>query len=181
MSRPALRVVNDLGEVLDEHPEVIRLQDEIAGLQRALASESRKLEQLKRDKAAEAAEHQMWPKALDVFRAWQQATNHPRASWPGTAGDRFWAVEPFLRKYGLEQCLRAVAGMAFDHFSVTRKNGTIRRFDEWGRIFSTTDEFEERANRAPKGWRENPIYGDVIKRWSETRVCADSHQNIKIA
>jgi hypothetical protein len=167
--KPNLRVVTDTGELLDEHPEVIRLQDEIKGLQRALASESRALEQLRRDKAAEAAAHQLWPKALDVYRCWQALTNHPRATWPGRGGDRFWAIEPFLvkKEYGLEVCLRAVVGIAYDHYSVKRRNGSWRRFNEWERVFKDTASFEERANAAPKMWRELPEVVAVLERWPE--------------
>jgi hypothetical protein len=177
--KPALRIVSDTGEILDQHPDVQRLEDEIRGLQRSLASESRRYEELRRDRAAEAAAHQLWPKAFDVYRCWQQACNHPRATWPGKAGDRFWAIEPFLSKkeYGLIICLRGVAGHAYDHFSVKRKNGTIRHFDEWSRLFSTTDEFEERANRAPKGWQVDPIFASVIERWKEQPREASTHRN----
>jgi hypothetical protein len=161
-----LRVVDtSTGDVLDEHPEVLRLNDEIRGLQRALASESRRYEELKRDKDAEARAHQLWPKAMDIFGAWQKATNHPRSEW---TADRFWTIEPFLRnrKYGLEVCLRGVAGIAFDHYSTPRKNGSIRRFDEWERVFKSAGDLEERANAAPKGWREDPVFASVLEKWS---------------
>lgn len=159
-------VDSETHEILEEHPEVTRLQDEVRGLQRALASESRRYEELKRDKDEEARAHQLWPKAMAVFGVWRKATNHPRAVW---TADRFWVVEPFLRKpeYGLETCLRGVAGIAFDHFSTPRKNGSIRRFDEFERVFKDAGSLEERANAAPKGWREDPVYAEVLERWAK--------------
>jgi hypothetical protein len=162
--KPALRIVTDTGELLDQHPDIQRLEDEIRGLQRSLASESRRYEELKRDKDAEARAHQLWPKAMAIFEAWKVATNHPRAVW---TADRFWTIEPFLRKkeYGLDACLRAIAGIAFDHYSAPRKNGTIRRFDEWDRPFKSADDLENRANAAPKGWRELPHFADVLERF----------------
>jgi hypothetical protein len=160
-----LRVIDDTGEVLPEHPEIQRLEDEIKGLERALKTEIRRYEELKRDKDAEARAHQLWPKAMDVFNAWRKATNHPRAVW---TADRFWVIEPFLKKkeYGLAVCLRGVAGIAFDHFSVRRKNGTVRHFDEFERVFADAKSLEERANAAPKGWRGDPIFAEVLERWT---------------
>jgi hypothetical protein len=177
--KPALRIVSDTGEILDQHPDVQRLEDEIKGLQRSLASESRRYEELKRDRMAEARKHGAWVQAKACFDAWRIACDHPRAGWPGKGADRFWDIEPFLcePKYGLDACLRAVAGMAFDHFSVKRKNGTIKHYDEWGRIFKTTDDFEERANRAPKGWREQSPYAEVLDRWKEQPREASTHRN----
>jgi hypothetical protein len=163
-ARTALRIVSDTGEILDQHPDVQRLEDEIRGLQRSLASESRRYEELKRDKDAEARAHQLWPKAMAVFHVWQQVTNHPRAVW---TADRFWLIEPFLRKkeYGLEVCLRGVAGIAWDHYSVPRKNGSIRHFNEWERLFKDAGQLEERANSAPRRWREAPMFADVLERF----------------
>ena len=66
---------------------------------------------------------------------------------------RFALVEPHLKKKGPEVCLRAVAGIAFDHFSTPRKNGSVRHFDEWERVFKDAGQVEERANSAPKDWR----------------------------
>lgn len=159
-------VDSETHEILEEHPEVTRLQDEVKGLTRALRKECREHEELKRDKEAEAREHQLWPKAMSIFGAWKTATGHTRSEWDGT---RFWMIEPYLRnsKYGVDVCLRAVAGIAYDHFSVKRKNGTIRHFDEWHRIFLSADALEERASAAPKGWREDPVYAEVLERWAK--------------
>jgi hypothetical protein len=174
--KPALRIVSDTGEILDQHPDVQRLEDEIRGLQRSLASESRRYEELKRDKDAEARAHQLWPKAMAVFKVWQQVTNHPRAVW---TADRFWLIEPFLRKkeYGLETCLRGVAGIAWDHYSTPRKNGTIRHFNEWERLFKDAGSLEERANAAPKRWREAVMFAEVLDRWKEQPREASTHRN----
>jgi hypothetical protein len=168
MSEPArhLRVVDtQTGETYDEHPELKAKDDEIRGLQRALAAESRRYENLRRDKDAEAREHQWWEKVQDLFKVWQQLTGHTRCEFDGT---RFWLVEPFLRrkKYGYEICVRAVAGRIYDHYSTPRKNGSVKHYWEWERIFKDSGELEESANRAPKGWRDDPVFASVLEKWS---------------
>ena len=142
----------DTGSVLDEHPEIQGLRDEIKGLKRDLAAWRRRYAELERDKEREARDSQLWPVAVRVFRAWQLATGHTETCFDHK---RFALVEPFLknRSTASNVCLRAVAGHAFDHFTAERKNGTVRRFDEWERLFKDAGQVEERANRAPADWR----------------------------
>jgi hypothetical protein len=97
-----------------------------------------------------------------VFQAWQVATGHHRSVFNA---DRFFLIQPFLKntkQYGPEICLRAVAGIAYDCFSVKRKNGTIRRFDEFERAFKDAASVEERANAAPKDWREREPFAAAL-------------------
>ena len=47
---------------------------------------------------------------------------------------------------------RAIAGAGFDAFSTTRRNGSVKRFDEFERVFGDSGKFEEFVNRAPVGW-----------------------------
>lgn len=75
--------------------------------------------------------------------------------------------EPFLSsgRYGgsLEDrvmlCARAIAGAGFDAFSVQRRNGSVKRFDEWERIYGKG--FEEFCNRAPRDW--SPVLSDALR------------------
>lgn len=170
MSEPArhLHVIDgDTGEKLDGCPMCAVKDDEIAGLERALKAEIKRFENLKRDKAKEARESEWWPIGVEVFRCWRRLTGETRgkARTMDFTADRFFLVEPFLsrRNYGPEICVRAVAGIAFDHFSVKRKNGTVRRFDEWERCFEKAAQVEERANAAPAGWREIPAVKDALE------------------
>jgi hypothetical protein len=162
--KPALRIVSDTGEILDQHPDVQRLEDEIRGLTRALKREIRLHEELKRDKDAEARAHQLWPKAMAIFAAWKIATGHSRSDW---TPDRFWQIEPWLRnrKYGVEVCVRAVSGIAFDPFVSRRRNGTVERHDSWELCFRDTCHVEKYASKCPKGWRELPYFADVLERF----------------
>jgi hypothetical protein len=157
MSQPVrrLHVVNaETGETLAEHPEIAELQVIIKGLERDVRTWIRRYDELRRDKEQEAREDALWPQAVRVFQAWQQATGHTRSTFNA---ERFFLIQPFLKntkQYGAEICLRAVAGIAYDCFSVKRKNGSVRKFDEWERVFKDARELEERANAAPREWRE---------------------------
>jgi hypothetical protein len=160
MSAPNLKLVinAETGEVVEpDCPECRRHLDEISGLERDLRGWAVRYAQLKRDKDTDAREHPMWPVGERIFREWRSVCRHPRSPW---TPDRFWVIEPFLTnaKYGQEVeqrvalCRRAVAGAAFDAFEVKRKNGTVKRFDEWARVFKDSSNFEDFCNRAPKGW-----------------------------
>jgi hypothetical protein len=158
-----LHVVNaETGETLAEHPEIAELQVIIKGLERDVRTWIKRYDELKRDKEQEAREDALWPQAVRVFQAWQAATGHHRSVFNA---DRFFLIQPFLKntkQYGPEICLRAVAGIAYDCFSVKRKNGTIRKFDEFERAFKDAASVEERANAAPKDWREREPFAAAL-------------------
>jgi hypothetical protein len=159
MAEPArhLRVVehDDNGEVIQTAcPECRKHLDVIAALERDIRGWGIRHAELKRDKAQEAEEHPCWEAAQWVFRQWKRRCNHPRARW---SHDRFWLIEPFLvaDKWGktlkarVALCLLAIDGAEHDAWTVTRKNGSAKRFDEFDRIFATTGSFEEFCKRAP--------------------------------
>jgi hypothetical protein len=139
------------GELVNECPQCLELQDQLEGAQREIRSWRSAYANLKRDKEKEAREHPSWPDAVKLFGEWQQQCNHPRAKW---SADRFFVVEPFLRQDGFEMCLRAIAGAAFDPWrsKQPRRNGTHERFDDFGTIFKSRKTFEAMCNRAPRGW-----------------------------
>ncbi len=131
--------------------------DEIAELHRKLRGYMLEVRELKRDLAIEAREHPLWPVARRLFDGWRLMCRHPNARW---SPDRFWIVEPFLAlpRYAPDLqarvvlCTRAIAGARHDCWSVTRRNGTKRRFDEWERVYGSAGAFEEFCNKAPRGW-----------------------------
>lgn len=147
---PALVVLNiDTGEQLPLGNYVQQLQDEIAGLTRDVRAEHLRFENLKRDKAVEAREHPLWPRAIEVFKHWKEKCKHPRCEFgPG----RFEEIRPFLERHDVDTCKLAVEGAAFDPFVTTRKNGSKKRHDGWGLIFRNAepDKFEEFVNKAPR-------------------------------
>jgi hypothetical protein len=158
---------DDKGELHEGDTEVQKLRDKLATAESDRAKWSSKFHELKRDKEAEALDNPLWPVAVRVFQAWTKATaevrreaGEKRAATLREDADfnaeRFFLVERFLKskKYGPEYCLRAVAGIAYDHFPTRRRNGSVKRYDEWERVFKNAKEIEERFAAAPRDWRE---------------------------
>lgn len=183
ISGPArhLRAVDHNGEIEPEtieflKAEIHRLGAVVRGLERDLRGWMVRYRQLEEDKATEAREHPLWPVAEMLFKGWRKRCNHPRSPF---TPDRFWLIEQFLTnpKYGptledrVKLCARAIAGAGFDAFAVRRKNGSVKRMDEWERIFgapnrwqktsSSAGSFEEFVNRAPRGW--SPTLSDALR------------------
>ena len=132
--------------------------DLIAGLQRDVRAEHLRYENLKRDKAAEAREHGLFPKVRELFDYWRKVCRHPNSKY---TPDRFTAALPYLEKYGEATCRRAIDGAAFDPYERPRKNASMKRFDSWSgypsSIFASADKFEDFANRAPQKAREDDV------------------------
>lgn len=141
-----LHVVDpDTGEI--RCPNCSSMEDQVAGLEKDLRAWRARYADLHRDKEGEAQMSPVWPKAIELFRHWQVACNHPRAGW---SVERFWLCEPHLKKYGFDVCVRAIDGYAFDCFITVRRNGTRHRHDGWELIFRDAAHVEEGANKAPK-------------------------------
>jgi len=160
MSAPHLKVVefDDNGEVHKtdcEHCK--RKNDEIAGLERDIRGWAVRYAELKRDKDAEAREHPMWQVGEALFREWRTLCRHSRCQW---TPERFWQAERFLTgtRFGAtadERVVwirRGIAGIAYDAFRTTRRNGSVKVHDDWELLFRTEDKFREWVSRAPKGW-----------------------------
>ncbi len=152
------RVTGEVGEATyPDCAECGRKADEISGLHRDLRGWAIRYRELQRDKAVEAREHPLWPVAHMLFKAWRVRCKHPRSPW---TEDRFWTIAPFLTggRYGdtlearVRLCARAIGGAGFDAYEKTRRNGTVKRFDEFDRVFGGADKFEDFCNRAPVGW-----------------------------
>lgn len=139
--------LGDLGDQgVEGCPGCAELADVVAGLQRDIRGWTTRYRNLERDRNAEARKHAAWPKAVEAFNHWRTACNHPRSSFDP---DRFWLVQPFVERHGLDLVKRAIDGAAFDPFTKPRKNGSVKRFDDWELIFRSAGKFEEFCNRAP--------------------------------
>lgn len=137
----------DTGEVVkDGCPNCAVLEDHIAGLERDIRGWTVRYANLKRDKDAEARDHELWPKAYEVFKYWRERCRHPRCKF---TPERFALLLPFLNDHGSEACQRAIDGAAFDPFVTRRKNGSLKRHDGFELVFRDAGKFEEFVNRAP--------------------------------
>lgn len=146
----ALRVINEAGEVISTLERFTQpLEDQINGLQRDIRGWASRYEELKRDKVTAMKQHPRYREAEECFGEWKKRCKHKRSQF---TVDRFELVLPFLEndKYGMRTIVKAIEGAAYDPFEVTRRNGTIKRFDEWERIFAGAGSVEDFANRAPR-------------------------------
>lgn len=139
-------------------PQCAEHLETIAALETEKRGWRTRYQNLKRDKDAEARNHKLFPQAQEVFDYWRKATSKrvgadgekiPRRSKFTPA--RFRQVEPFLREYGVEACLLAIDGAAFDPYITQHKNGTKNVHDDFGLIFreSEPEKFERFCNKAP--------------------------------
>ena len=147
MSAPALRVVTADGELLDGCPTCEEKDDVIAGLEETVRRLGSTITKLRRDREADAKNSDLWPTVQALYEFWKQECRHPRASLDVTD---FEQAERFVRKHGEELCRRAIRGIAYDHWTSTRKNGSTKRHDTWEFIFRSNTNFMECVNRAPR-------------------------------
>lgn len=148
-----LRLVNESGEVVGEQEQKCdscqALEDQLSGAQTEIAGWRTRFAKLKSDKEAEARKNALYLPAQALFEHWKRLTGHKNSKW---GAGRFYDAEPLLRKYGVEVFERAIAGIAHDPYTKVRRNGTTQRYDAWSSLCKSMDNFEEYANRAPKGW-----------------------------
>jgi hypothetical protein len=150
MTEPArhLHVVDvETGEKLDGCPMCAHLNDQLKGAERDIRSWRARYADATRDREAEARRSRFWPVAQELHSHWRGVCSHPRSKW---TADTFWLVEPHLRTYGEDMCRRAIDGAAYDPFTKKRKNGSLKRFDDWSLIFRDSMHVEDFANRAPR-------------------------------
>ena len=152
------------GEVHDQGltcPNCAAKQHELDEIVRKLKGMARELGEIRRDKNAEARAHQAWPIAVALFDYWKECTNHPRAKW---TEDRFWLLLPHLAQFGPQNCAAAIAGIAHDHFTKQRANGTTVHYDAWETCFKNTGRVEESIRSRPKDWELPPQFETVPRR-----------------
>lgn len=155
---------------LAEH--TLPLQDQIDGLEREIRAWRARIASMKRDEAAKALSHTLFPKAKRAFEHWQIVCRHERS---GFTSERFWIVEPFLenkKRYGLEIVLRAIDGAAFQSWVSRRSNGSLKVHNDWNKIFASGDAVEERANRAPRGW--SLAVSEEMESWAMGELVAEA-------
>lgn len=122
------------------------LKDQLDGAEQEIRAWRVRYRELARNVEQEAKDHEAYAEVKELFDLWRKRCGHPRARF--NAG-RFNLALPFWQKDGPALCRRAIEGAAFDPFTQRRKNGTIKRFDDWELIFRNRGKFEEFANRAP--------------------------------
>jgi hypothetical protein len=143
-----LQLVPGTGELveLDDCPSCLEYE-------RDLRRKNAQLNEMRRDRQAKAQRSEIWPVAVDLFKYWQVRCGHKRSKW---TLERFEQIEPLLKSHGEELCRLAIEGAAFDAFTTERKNGTLKRHDDWELIFRNADKLEDFVKRAPRPNRHDP-------------------------
>lgn len=147
MANPPPNIDPQTGEVRD-CPNCIEYENEIAGLRRGLRSQEAIIRKLRSDPEADARNSEYWPLIGQLFDLWRRETGHTRSEF---TLDRFEVALPYVKKYGEEVIMRAIKGLAYDPYTTTRRNGTVKRHDGWTTpLFKSADHVEEFANCCPR-------------------------------
>jgi hypothetical protein len=137
------------GEALEEienlRAERDRLEDDLRGYRLRLA----KAETDREERALQLKEN---PEVELVHACWKRACKR-RAPLHFTERELIAAA---VRKLGLETCLRAIAGAAYDPMTKRRRNGSEERFDKIELIFRRFSNVADFADRAPAEWAPKP-------------------------
>jgi hypothetical protein len=155
MSKPLLRIVDEQGELheLESCPGCLEKQyayDELAKKYQGVLSENGKL---KADKNREAAEHELWPVAIQLFEYWKEITGHKKAQWaPRGNAERFWVMLPSLTHFGAKNCAAAIAGIAFDPNKRRLKNGRYEVYDGLETCFGSLEKTRRYILRRDPKW-----------------------------
>jgi hypothetical protein len=147
---PVLHLVDPAtGEVHNECPACAETQATLKELTRKYHGALAQIGRMRADKEAEARQHELWPLAVNLFRLWQQEGDHPRARF---TPERFWLLEPYLRREGYEDCVCAVRGCLASDFHTKRGRYATRdgtRHDALELIFRDQAHFERFRDMAP--------------------------------
>lgn len=147
MSRHLHVVDTETGEVQPGCVSCDALKDQLAGANKDIAAWRSRYAMLKREKDAQARDHEHWPAISALFDEWRTECRHPRSKF---TPDDFWLCLPFFEEHGRHMCRLAILGAAFDCFKTRRANGSVKRHDDWTLIFKSRSKTEEFVNRAPR-------------------------------
>ncbi len=136
------------GELREDQPQTLAdALDQLAGAENNVRSMRAQMAALKREIAGEVdREHDHFPRAIALFRYWQERTGHERMEF---TSDRFALVLPFLKRHDDATLREAIRGAEFDPFIVTRKNGRQHAHNGWHQIFASEDKMQSFRERAP--------------------------------
>jgi len=125
-------------------------EHEIDGLTRKMRGLARENSELRRDKEAEAANHELRPVMDALFAYWQEVTGHTRVRF---TYQHFWSALPMLKAWGVGNCAAAIAGIAYDPNTKPKKNGKgLEVYNDWETVFRNAGNVRRYIERRPAGW-----------------------------
>lgn len=148
MTQPAL-MVDANGEVRGECPSCSDKDLQIGRLLSDISSLKRQITMLESDPDRDAREHELYSEGARWHAIWREKCRHPNCEY---GPEEFWLILPFLKHKTKRKFIAvAIEGAAFDPYFYRRKNGTVKRCDEWERIFKKGGGyFREFVAKAPK-------------------------------
>ena len=139
MPEPALRLVEPLS------PEILAMRDTIAGLEATVKKQAFEIGRKDREMQENAEQDDLYPVAQRLFNYHRRVTGHARAEWNA---ERFRMVRKRLKKKnGLEDCLRAIAGLMADEWRVGKK------LTAWEDCFGSAGKFERCLAACPSDFQ----------------------------
>lgn len=146
-----LHAVNlETGELVDHDCRNCEDKDlQIGRLLSDISSLKRQITMLESDPDRDAREHELYSEGASWHATWREKCRHPRCEY---GPEEFWLILPFLKHKTKRKFIgQAIEGAAFDPHFYRRKNGTVKRCDEWTRIFKKDgSHFREFCAKAPK-------------------------------
>jgi hypothetical protein len=139
-----LRLVDEHGELHEECPTCREWELTYQELERKYRGALSQIGNLRADRDAEAAAHELWGKAIAVFTEWRIATGHMKSRW---SADRFWLVHPYLRDDGMALCRAAVWGIAAHPNTRQVTKDYTEVYDDFELVFRNRATFERYACR----------------------------------
>ena len=114
---------------------------------RAIRGLQLRLNDKRKKELEDAKRNPLWSEGVTLWNYYLRATGHKGKF----TRERFELVEPYLDEFGIELCMRAIDGVAFDPYKRKRANGDWKFFNIWEKnIFKDRPQFEEACKCSPK-------------------------------
>lgn len=140
--------VENFGRLIEEHRQLRlllqRAEDRLKGADLEIA-------RLRADEDEKAESNPYRGQADVLVACWKAACKRRR----DPSAEEILKACARLKKRGLAQCLRAIAGAAYDPTRRERRNGTVERFDDFELLYRSDAKMASFADRAPIGWEPN--------------------------
>jgi hypothetical protein len=138
------------GEIAPQCPSCEALAVQLRGAETEVRAWRARYANLEGEKDAEARADKAWPTVVRLFGYWQRKCGYPGAKF---TPKRFRLAQPLLKKFGLEACIRAIDGAAYDPYVTKQRNGKPKLHSGFDLIFRDAEKLENFRDKVPDGWR----------------------------
>lgn len=145
--RPLLRVVDtETGEVHEGCPGCSEAERTLVQYEKDIRILKAKITKLERDIEIDARKDPLWDEGEGVFQWYALSCNHENQRFEA---EELYLVKPHLKREGPIECLKAIAGAAYDPYHSELKNGRRKPNDAWEQIFRNKAKFQSFVEKAP--------------------------------